>query len=316
MTLVRAPLGCAVREALRGAVAVVGNLDGVHRGHQVLLEAAADEARRQDAPLAAVTFQPHPRRAFTPDTPPFLLTTLPQKTDLLRAAGCQTVFALPFGDALYQLSPDAFVRDVLAGVLGLRGAVVGEDFRFGAKRAGDAATLTGLAARAGLTARIVAVAGGAQKWSSTTARHALREGRPADAATVLGRPFAIRGTVIEGRHLARTMQFPTANVDLGDYVRPAYGVYAVTARLPDGTEAGGVANIGVRPTVDGETERLEAHLFDWSGDLYGQEIEVALHAFLRSEMPFDGVEALRSQIAKDAAAAREALTKIEPMDGR
>ena len=315
MTLVRAPLACAVRDELRGAVAVVGNLDGVHRGHRVLVEAAARLAETEGAPLAAVTFEPHPRRAFDPDTPPFLLTTLDQKADLLEALGCAFVFALPFGPELAGQPPDAFVRDVLAGTLGLRGVVVGEDFRFGAKRAGDAAGLAALAGEAGLLAEAVAVAGGARKWSSTTARQALRDGDPAGAEAVLGRPFAVRGTVLEGRRLARTMDFPTANLELGPYVRPAYGVYAVTARLPgaaggSGTEVGGVANIGVRPTVDGQTERLEAHLFDWSGDLYGQEIEVALRAFLRPERPFGGIDALRAQIARDAEAARAALSQV------
>ena len=307
MSLVRAPLACPLRDALRGAVAVLGNLDGVHRGHRVLIDAARALAEREGAPLAAVTFEPHPRRAFDPDAPPFLLTTLEQKADLLAEAGCAHVFALPFGPPLAGLSPDAFVRDVLADTLGLRGVVVGNDFRFGAKRAGDAPGLIALAGAVGMTAEAVSVAGGAQKWSSTTARQALRDGDPQAAASVLGRPFAVRGTVIEGRRLARTMDFPTANLDLGPYVRPAYGVYAVTARLPGGQSAGGVANIGVRPTVDGETERLEAHLFDWSGDLYGAEVEVALQAFIRPERPFDGIDALRAQIASDADAARAIL---------
>ena len=307
MSLVRAPLACPLRDALRGAVAVLGNLDGVHRGHRVLIDAASALAEREGAPLAAVTFEPHPRRAFDPDAPPFLLTTLEQKADLLAEAGCAHVFALPFGPPLAGLSPDAFVWDVLADTLGLRGVVVGNDFRFGAKRAGDAPGLIALAGAVGMTAEAVSVAGGAQKWSSTTARQALRDGDPQAAASVLGRPFAVRGTVIEGRRLARTMDFPTANLDLGPYVRPAYGVYAVTARLPGGQSAGGVANIGVRPTVDGETERLEAHLFDWSGDLYGAEVEVALQAFIRPERPFDGIDALRAQIASDADAARAIL---------
>ena len=310
MSLVRAPLACAVREDLRGAVAVIGNLDGVHRGHQALIDAARRLADDERAPLGAVTFAPHPRRAFDADAPPFLLTTLDQKADLLGGLGCEPVFALPFGSELASMSPERFVGDVLAGTLGLRGAVVGEDFRFGAKRAGDAGRLLALAGGAGMVAEAVSVAGGTQKWSSTTARQALRDGDPQGAAAVLGRPFAVRGTVVEGRRLARTLDFPTANIDLGEYVRPAYGVYAVTARLPGGEAAGGVANIGVRPTVDGQTERLEAHLFDWSDDLYGREIEIALRAFLRPERPFDSVEALRTQIGRDAVAARGALSGL------
>ena len=290
---------------------MLGNLDGVHRGHQALIAAAAALASERGAPLAAVTFEPHPRRAFDPDTPPFLLTTLEQKADILRGLGCQTVFALPFTRDLYALSPEAFVADILVGVLGLSGVVVGDDFRFGAKRAGDADALTALGAAHGLAVRTLGVEGdgtGAEKFSSTTARQALREGRPEDATHVMGRPFAVRGAVLTGRKLARQLDFPTANVALGpDLVRPRYGVYAVEADA-GGAAYQGVANLGVRPTVDGETELLEANLFGFEGDLYGQTIEVRLLGFLRPERRFDGVDALRAQIARDVAAARGAHT--------
>lgn len=304
--LVRAPLACPVAEERRGAVAVLGNLDGVHRGHQALIAAAAALAEAQDAPLAAVTFEPHPRRAFDPDTPPFLLTTLEQKAAILQGLGCRTVFALPFTPDLFALSPEAFVADILIGVLGLSGVVVGDDFRFGAKRAGDADALTTLGRARDLTVRTLGVEGdGAEKFSSTTARQALREGRPEDAARVMGRPFAVSGAVLTGRKLARQLDFPTANVALGpDLVRPRYGVYAVEADAHGGTYAG-VANLGVRPTVDGETELLEANLFGFDGDLYDRTIEVRLLRFIRPEQRFDGVDALKAQIARDVASARE-----------
>nr|WP_183817303.1 bifunctional riboflavin kinase/FAD synthetase [Parvularcula dongshanensis] len=303
----RAPLACALSPENRGYVAVLGNLDGVHKGHQALLASAEGLAKAAGAPLAAVTFEPHPRRVFQPDAPPFLLTTLAQKSDILAALGCERVFALPFNEALRSLSPEAFVDEVLAGVLGLRGVVVGEDFRFGAKRAGDAALLAERGAAAGLLVETIGLRGeDAVKWSSTAARKALRDGDPEGAQAVMGRPFAVRGTVLEGRRLARELGFPTLNLELGDVVRPAYGAYAVTAAV-DGAAYDGVANIGVRPTVDGQTERLEAHLFGFEGDLYGRTVEVALRAFLRPERPFDGVEALKAQIASDADAAKKAL---------
>ncbi len=309
MSLVRAPLSCSLAPERRGAVAVLGNLDGVHRGHQALLGEARALARALSAPLAAVTFEPHPRRAFDPDAAPFLLTTLEQKAAILEGLGCKAVLALPFGPALSSRSPEAFVEEVLAGVLGLRGVVVGDDFCFGAKRAGDAEALARLGETHGIAVRALGVEGGegGVKWSSTTARQALREGRPEEAMAVMGRPFAVRGEVLEGRRLARTMDFPTANMTLGELVRPAYGAYAVTAVTPDGARHGGVANIGLRPTVDGKTERLETHLFGYEGDLYGRMLTVELRAFLRGERAFEGVEALRAQIALDAEAARTAL---------
>ena len=306
--LVRAPLACPLAEERRGTVAVLGNLDGVHKGHQALIAEAGRLARALGAPLSAVTFEPHPRRVFDPDAAPFLLTMLGQKADILRGLGCGSVLALPFTRELSGLSPEAFVADVLGGVLGLRGVVVGDDFRFGAKRAGDADALASLGAASGIEVRALGVEGagegeGAEKFSSTTARQALREGRPRDAAAVMGRPFAVAGTVLEGRRLARQLDFPTANVALGDLVRPAYGVYAVEADAAGATHPG-IANLGVRPTVDGETELLEAHLFGFDGDLYGREVTVRLLDFLRPERRFDGVDALRSQIARDVEAAR------------
>jgi riboflavin kinase/FMN adenylyltransferase len=290
-------------------VAVLGNLDGVHRGHQVLVAEAKTLADRIGAPLAAVTFEPHPRRVFQPEAPPFLLTPLEAKAELLEAAGVETVFALPFGPELSSQSPEAFVGETLAGTLGLEGIVTGADFQFGKGRAGNAETLAVLAGEIGLSYLSVAPVGtGELKWSSSQAREALRQGEPEVAAEVLGRPHFIDGEVSEGRKLARTLGFPTANVILGDEIRPRYGVYAVEAEV-DGHRHGGVANIGVRPTVDGKEERLEVHLFGFSGDLYGRTLRTRFLSFIREERPMGGIDALKEQIARDSAAAEAFLAK-------
>nr|WP_305888877.1 bifunctional riboflavin kinase/FAD synthetase [Parvularcula maris] len=291
-------------EPLRGAVAVMGNLDGVHLGHQTLIAEAKKVAEEMGRPLAAVTFEPHPRRVFNPDAPPFLLTPLEVKAELLEEAGCEHIFALPFIPELYKQSPDAFVRGVLAETLGLSGIVTGQDFQFGKDRAGSSETLAKIAGEVGMTYRAIEPVGeGEQKHSSSTARGALREGRPGDAKAVLGRDWFVRGEVVRGRELARTLGFPTANVVLGDVIRPKYGVYACQA-VVDGNTHGAVTNIGIRPTVDGKEERLEVHLFDFDGDLYGKTIDCHFIRFIREERKMDGLDALKAQIAKDSEAAR------------
>lgn len=305
--LIRAPLACALADEHRGTVAVMGSLDGVHKGHQALLSTAKELAAQKEARVSAVTFEPHPRRIFQPDAPPFLLTTLEQKAALLERFGCARVFALPFTEGLYTLLPEAFVQTVLCDILGLSGVVVGEDFRFGAQRSGD----TELLARAGAEHGIDVVTVGIQsdegvRYSSTAARQALREGRPDVAAQIMGRPFTVESEVLEGRRLARTLDYPTANMEMGDLIRPRYGVYAVRCRH-EGRSHDGVANLGVRPTVDGETERLEVHLFDFEGDLYGKPLRVEFASFLREEETFSGLDALKAAIARDADAARKAL---------
>lgn len=304
--IIRAPLACRLVDKYRGAVAVIGNMDGVHRGHQALVRAGVDMAVASNAPAAVVTFEPHPRRVFQPDAPPFLLTRLSTKARVLGALGIEFLLTLPFIEDLYRKSPAEFVAEDLQEILGLAGIVTGEDFRFGSGRTGDAPTLAGLANAAGITARIispVADQGSTEKISSSAVRTALSDGDPGRAMHLLGRPWSIEGEVMEGRRLARTLDFPTANVPLGAYLRPKFGVYAITANV-GGALHKGVANIGVRPTVDGKDALLEAHLFDFDEDLYGRTIDVSILEFLRPEQRFEGLDALKAQIAADVGRAR------------
>ncbi|KAA5803650.1 bifunctional riboflavin kinase/FAD synthetase [Alkalicaulis satelles] len=300
----------ALPEAARGAVAALGNFDGVHRGHQAVLSEAVTLARALGAPAGAAVFTPHPRRVFQPDAEPFALMSAAQRVRALQGAGAQLVHHIPFDRALAAMSPERFVREALHEGLGLAGVVTGADFCFGRNRAGDAQTLKALGEACGMAVRIAAPVKdgpGAQKISSSGVRQALREGDPARAATLLGRPFAIEGEVSEGDRRGRTIGFPTANVALGEYLRPAFGVYAVRVNLGGGEALPAVANIGRRPTVEGLEARLEAYLFDFNADLYGQMIECELIAFIRPEQRFDGLDALRAQIAADCDTARRLL---------
>nr|WP_269815656.1 bifunctional riboflavin kinase/FAD synthetase [Parvularcula mediterranea] len=296
-----------MQDSLRGRVAVMGNFDGVHKGHRALIDEAKSLADELGAPLAAVTFEPHPRRVFRPDEPPFLLTPLEAKAELLEEAGCADVFALPFTPELHRQTPEEFIRGILFGTLGLKGVATGQDFQFGAGRAGSSETLAEIAGKIGLHYKAIAPVGtGEEKFSSSQARDALRAGDPVAAAQVLGYDWFVDGEVLKGRELARTLGFPTANIAMADQIRPLYGVYAVEA-VVGGKAYPGVANIGVRPTVDGKEERLEVHLFDFSGDLYGQTMRCRFRHFIREERPMNGLDALKAQIAEDSGRARELL---------
>ena len=291
----------------RGATIALGNLDGVHLGHRAVL-AAAHQAR-PELPLAALTFEPHPREHFRPDDPPFRLTLLPAKADALAAAGATLLYALPFDEAWAHMPHEVFFEAVLRDGIGARHLACGPDFAFGHRRGGTLAWLRGACEAAGLGLSVVPpLADPEGTISSTRIRRELQGGYPERAAALLGRPFAIRGTVVPGDARGRTLGFPTANVALGRHVEPARGVYAVRARLASGAVVPGVANLGRRPTLGGDpVSRLEAHLFDFAADLYGQDIEVALLAFIREEKRFAGLDELRAQIALDSAAARALL---------
>ena len=294
---------------LSGAIVALGNFDGFHQGHQAVVGAALDWARAEGRPAIVATFDPHPMRLFQPDTPPFRLTTLDQRQELFAAFGADAMLVLHFDAGMAAMSPAQWVEEMLVGRLGAAGVVTGEDFTFGKGRAGTPQTLNTLGAPHGLTARTVgAVCDGEGVVSSSRIRAALHAGDCAAAARLLTRPFAIRGPVQHGDKLGRTIGFPTANIDMGPYLRPRYGIYAVTGRLPDGRVVPGAANLGVRPHFDPPKELLEPHFFDFSGDLYGQEIEVAFHHFLRPEAKFDTLDALTAQIAADCARARTLLT--------
>ena len=293
--------------ALRGATVALGNFDGVHRGHAYLLRAA--HGARPGARLAVLSFEPHPRELFRPEDPPFRLTLAAERAGALAALGVEVLYEIPFDREFSLLSGDAFVDEVLHGGLGAAHLACGPDFAFGHRRGGDAGMLTGRAEALGIGLSIVPKLADAQgPISSTRIRRLLQDGYPERAAADLGRPWAVRGPVTHGEKRGRTIGFPTANVALGAHLEPARGVYAVTATLPGGDAVPGVANIGRRPTVnDGQESRVEAHLFDWSGDLYGQEIAVGLHAFLRAERKFGSFDELKGQISADAAQARSLL---------
>ncbi len=304
-------------DALRGGVAALGNFDGVHKGHQAVIRAAGARARAAGVPWLVLTFDPHPSRFFRPDSAPFLLTPTPDKAEAILALGVDAVLVLGFAD-VSPLSPDAFVADVLARQLGLRGVVTGDDFTFGRARAGNTAVLADLGARHGLTSTAVPPVcdDDGQIISSTRVRAHLETGAPEQAAMLLGRWWSIRGAVEPGDRRGRKLAFPTANLALGDVLRPRYGVYAVRVRLADGRRIDGVANVGLRPTFAPPRELLEAHLFDFAEDLYGQELAVELVAFIRPERRFAGLAELQAQIAADAQDARAMLAQPTHAAGR
>ncbi|NWG52396.1 MAG: bifunctional riboflavin kinase/FAD synthetase [Hydrogenophilaceae bacterium] len=290
--------------AFRGGALALGVMDGVHLGHQAVTAAARAHGR----PLLAAVFEPPPRRHFQPDAPPFRLQTSAQRARALAALGVDAVIELPFDQALATIEAEAFAREILAARFGAAHVAVGFDFQFGRARAGDAAALTAFGAQFGFSVSTTApVERDGAKVSSTRIRGLIAEGEVEAAAALLTRPWAIEGIVEGGQQRGRTIGFATANVALGDYVRPRFGVYAVRVDV-GGAVHGGVANVGVRPTVGAAaTPLLEAHLFDFSGDLYGRTIEAALVAFLRPEQKFESFEALKAQIERDVEAARAAL---------
>ncbi|MFQ5564420.1 MAG: bifunctional riboflavin kinase/FAD synthetase [Parvularculaceae bacterium] len=298
-------------KSARGAVAAIGNFDGVHLGHRMLLAETAAFAREQGAPFAAVVFDPHPRRFFRPGDPPFLITTPEIRDALLRQEGVEDIMTLRFDAALAGLAPEDFVLGVLARDFGLSGVVVGEDFRFGKGRAGDADALSRFGKKAGLAVRLVAPKweeGHTEKIGSSGVRAAIRDGDMKAAARVLGRPWTVRGRVEEGQKLGRTLGFPTANLTVGPLIEPRRGVYAARATLR-GKAYDGVANFGRRPTVGEGAPLLEIYLFDFDGEFYGEIIDIALIDFIREERKFDTLDALKAQIAADCETARAMLSK-------
>src|ERR1700710_3120829 len=287
----------------RRATIALGNFDGVHLGHARVIRAA--HAARPDAPLAVLTFEPHPREVFRPDDPPFRLTLSPERADALAGLGVDVLYELSFNHEFSFMTAEDFVGKVLYEGFGARHLVSGQDFAFGHRRGGNTGFLATRAETLGMGLTLVPPVTDAQgPLSSTRIRRALQDGYPERATAELGRPWAIRGIVSHGDKRGRTIGFPTANVPLGRHLEPARGVYAVTARIGDGPTLNGVANIGRRPTVNAGTEsRLEVNLFDFSGDIYGTELTVALIAYIRPEIKFPGLDALKAQIAADAAEA-------------
>lgn len=303
-------------DVARGACVALGNFDGVHLGHQAVIQAARREAQSRGADLGVIAFHPHPRRFFAPNTPPFRIQSNAARTRALEALGVNWLFLLGFDRDLSLLSDTDFVARVLCDGLGVSHVATGADFRFGKDRIGDVASLRHWGERNGFTTSVVEpVAGaGGLRCSSSEIRAALTEGDMQRAAALLTRPWAVDGVVFRGDQRGRLLGFPTANLHLGPLIRPRFGVYAVTVVIAgDARLYRGVANVGRRPTVDGQDERVEAHLFDFDGDLYGREIDVRFHHFIRTEQKFDGLDVLKAQIDTDANEARRLLDRMDEL---
>ncbi|TJW17481.1 MAG: bifunctional riboflavin kinase/FAD synthetase [Mesorhizobium sp.] len=301
---------------LRGGVVAIGNFDGVHRGHQAVLERALAEATRRGVPALVLTFEPHPRKVFRPDIPLFVLTPPPMKARLLSHLGFAALVEQPFTRDFASLSAEAFVTDVLEKNLGITHSVTGFDFHFGKNRQGGPAFLMAAGERHGFGVTLVDAFRdeGAEVVSSSRIRELLGEGAVADAAGLLGYRFTVESEVIGGQKLGRTLGFPTANMRLSPEATLKEGIYAVRFRRADGTLYDGVASFGRRPTVDDNgAPLLETFVFDFSGDLYGEICAVSLFGFLRSEVKFDGLDALVVQMKRDETEARALLAGVRPL---
>jgi riboflavin kinase/FMN adenylyltransferase len=299
--------GSAVPERLRGGIVALGNFDGFHAGHQAVVGRAVERARAERRPALVATFDPHPVRFFKPDVPPFRLTTLNQRERLFAEAGADAMLVFHFDAELAAVTAEEFVTDRLTDRIGAAGLVTGEDFTFGKGRGGNIAVLKTLGARHGLSVDAVAPVGDGEPISSSRIREALQAGDCATAARLLTRAFAIEGDVEHGDKRGREIGYPTANMSLGAYLRPKFGIYAVRGRLPDGRLLDGVANLGIRPTFTPPKELLEPYFFDFDEDLYGQTIEVALISFIRPEARFDSLDALTARMDADSAEAKRRL---------
>lgn len=301
--------GSKVPARYRGGIVALGNFDGFHLGHQAVVGRAIERARTERRPALVATFDPHPVRLFKPDAPPFRLTTLDQRERLFEAASADAMVIFHFDVALAGLTAQQFVEQRLVEALGVAGVVTGEDFTFGKARGGNVEVLGALGGEHGFSVDTVgAVNDGIEPVSSSRIRALLQAGDPKGAAALLTRPFAIEGVVQHGDKRGREIGYPTANITLGSYLRPAYGIYAVRGRLADGRVLGGAANLGIRPSFDPPKELLEAYFFDFAGDLYGQTVEIELIDYLRPEAKFDSLEALTRQMDADCARAREILS--------
>jgi len=304
----------AVPQSLRGSVVALGNFDGLHGGHRALLDLALREARHLGVPAVVLTFEPHPRTVFRPDHPVFRLTPLPAKARLLAALGLDGLVVVEFNRSFASTTADAFIDDILIRRLNVAAVVVGFNFRFGYGREGTAPTLAGAGSRRGFAVAIldeICEENGAPV-SSSVIRDDLAAGDIATANARLGYRWFIVGNVIAGDRRGRELGFPTANIALGADSRLRHGVYAVRLRRADGTVLDGVASFGRRPTFDNGAPLLEVHAFDFSGDLYGEEVVVSFFGWLRPELRFDSAETLVAAMHRDAAAARTILAAAGP----
>ena len=298
----------------RGAVAAIGNFDGVHLGHRAVIDLARSIAAQTNAPLGVLTFEPHPRQFFRPEADAFRLMNAAARAHRLEKLHVEKLLELPFNLAMSGLSAQEFASQILHAQLGLRHVIVGEDFQFGKNRTGHAADLVQFGADLGFgvtVAPMVSLPGG--EVSSTAIRTALTDGRPSDAAAMLGHWHRIEGPVIRGDQRGRELGYPTANMSIAGLHPPRFGVYAVKVDVLDGPHAGaynGAASIGVRPMFGVNTPNCESYIFDFKGDLYGSTLSVALIDYLRPELKFDGLPALITQMAADCARARDILANV------
>lgn len=299
-----------VPDALRDAIIALGNFDGFHKGHQAVAGEAISWAHAEGRPSIIATFDPHPVRFFKPDVPPFRLTTLEQRQELYLASGATAMLVFHFDSELAGTSAEDFITEILIDRFGAHGVVTGGDFTFGQGAKGNVELLRSFGGANGLQSRVVdVVEDDSETVSSSRIREALRDGDPQLAAKLLTRPFAIRGIVEHGDKRGRELGYPTANLVIDNYLRPKYGIYAVTGRiLSTGEMLEGAASVGIRPQFEPPKELLEPYFFDFSGDLYGQEIEVAFHHFLRGEAKFDSLDELTAQMEKDCAQAKRLLS--------
>jgi riboflavin kinase/FMN adenylyltransferase len=303
-----------VDQANRGASVAIGNFDGVHIGHRSVIDIARHEATQTGAPLGIMTFEPHPREYFAPDAPPFRLMSAEARAHQLEKLGVERLYELQFNAALSDLSPRDFARNVIVNGLGLTHVVIGEDFCFGKGRAGNADDLKryGLEMDFGVTIAGL-VQGNNGEVSSTAIRRALTDGRPRDAADMLGHWHRIEGPVMGGEQRGRELGFPTANMSIAGLHKPKFGVYAVLADVLSGPHAGryhGAASLGIRPMFNGDEPNLETFIFDFTGDLYGTDLSIALIDYLRPEESFDSLEAFIAQMHADCARARHILAAL------
>lgn len=306
--MIRVEGGDRLPERLRGGIIALGNFDGFHAGHQAVAGRAIAWAKAESRPAIIATFDPHPVRYFKPDVAPFRLTSLDQRQKLFAEAGADAMLVFAFDETLANTTAGNFVGDLLVTRFGAKGVVTGEDFTFGKGRGGNIEVLRDLGALLGMRSEAIGpVSTEDAVISSSRIRQCLIEGKPDEAERLMTRPFAVQGVVQHGDKNGRLLGYPTANVDMGSYLRPKYGVYAVTGHLADGRVLKGAANLGIRPQFDPPKELLEPHFFDFNEDLYGQTIEVALRHFIRPEAKFASMEELTAQIDADCVRARELL---------
>ena len=311
MTIPRLSAKDQMPDALRGGVVALGNFDGFHLGHQAVAGEAIKQAKAAGKPAIIATFDPHPVRFFAPESPWFRLTTLDQRQRLFEEAGADAMLVFDFDAELAATSAEDFIVTLLMERLGISAVVTGEDFTFGHKRGGNIDVLRDLGGAHGLTSTAMGpVVDDGGVISSSRIRNALKDGDCATATALLTRPFTVEGIVQHGDKNGRLLGFPTANIDMGHYLRPRYGIYAVKGRLPDGRVLNGAANLGIRPTFDPPKELLEPHFFDFAEDLYGQNIGIEFHAFIRGEAKFDSLDALMAQMAQDCDEARRILGAV------